>query len=179
MWICIRDLQKEKRDHLYLPHSHPSEVEGIRIVVISFRNIAKNRKILSFWASNFSLFLLLIRHYWIQWGKKIEGTNNLKFLIFSQNWKTLKLTELMINFLSEEKKVLLKTAKKNFTVYIFSKLMFIHLERGLSLIFFTAFFDFLQQFVKGLSIFFLKCLLELKNPHISNSKWSITFARYR
>ncbi len=34
----IRDLQIEKR---YRPHSPPSEVEGIRIVVISFQNIAK------------------------------------------------------------------------------------------------------------------------------------------
>ncbi len=37
----MRDLQNEKRDHSHLPHSHPSEVEGVRIVVISFRNIAK------------------------------------------------------------------------------------------------------------------------------------------
>ncbi len=31
----------EKRDHPHLPHSPPSEVKGARIVVISFRNIAK------------------------------------------------------------------------------------------------------------------------------------------
>ncbi len=41
----MRDLQNEKRDHHYLPHSPPSEVEGVRIVVISFRNIAKKIKI--------------------------------------------------------------------------------------------------------------------------------------
>ncbi len=35
------DLQNEKRDHPHLLHSPPSEVEGVRIVVISFRNIAK------------------------------------------------------------------------------------------------------------------------------------------
>ncbi len=35
----MRDVQNEKRDH---HHSPPSEVEGVRIVVISFRNIAKN-----------------------------------------------------------------------------------------------------------------------------------------
>ncbi len=39
--MVIRDLQNEKRDHPHLPHLPPSEVEGIRIVVISFRNIAK------------------------------------------------------------------------------------------------------------------------------------------
>ncbi len=32
-----RDLQNEKHDH---PHSPPSEVDGVRIVVISFQNIA-------------------------------------------------------------------------------------------------------------------------------------------
>ncbi len=32
---------KRKRDHPHLPHSAPSEVEGVRIVIISFRNIAK------------------------------------------------------------------------------------------------------------------------------------------
>ncbi len=45
IYICgfvIRDFQNEKRDHPHLPHSTPSEVEGVRIVVISFRNIAKN-----------------------------------------------------------------------------------------------------------------------------------------
>ncbi len=35
------DLQNEKRDHPHLPRSLPSEVEGVRIVVISFWNIAK------------------------------------------------------------------------------------------------------------------------------------------
>ncbi len=35
----IRDLQNKKHHH---PHSLPSEIEGVRIVVISFRNIAKN-----------------------------------------------------------------------------------------------------------------------------------------
>ncbi len=40
----MRDLQNEKRDHPHLPHSPPSEVEGVRIVVISFRNIAKNKE---------------------------------------------------------------------------------------------------------------------------------------
>ncbi len=34
---------KQKRDHPHLPHSPPSEVEGVRIVVISFQNIAKKR----------------------------------------------------------------------------------------------------------------------------------------
>ncbi len=42
--FVIRDLQNEKRDHLHLPHSSPSEVEGVRIVVISFRNIAENQE---------------------------------------------------------------------------------------------------------------------------------------
>ncbi len=37
--FVIRDLQNEKRDH---PHPPPYEVEGVRIVIISFRNIAKN-----------------------------------------------------------------------------------------------------------------------------------------
>ncbi len=37
--ICDQVLQHEKHDLL---HSHPSEVEGVRIVVISLRNIAKN-----------------------------------------------------------------------------------------------------------------------------------------
>ncbi len=37
----MRDLQKEKRDH---PHSPPSKVEGVKIVVISFRNIAKKKR---------------------------------------------------------------------------------------------------------------------------------------
>ncbi len=44
--FVIRDLQNEKRDHPHLPHSPLSEVEGVRIVVISFRNIAKNTFIL-------------------------------------------------------------------------------------------------------------------------------------
>ncbi len=35
----IRDLQNEKRNH---PHSLASEVESVRIVIISFRNITKN-----------------------------------------------------------------------------------------------------------------------------------------
>ncbi len=35
------DLQNKKCDHPHLPHSSSSEVEGVRIVVISFRNIAK------------------------------------------------------------------------------------------------------------------------------------------
>ncbi len=39
----MRDLQNEKREHPYLPHSPHSEVEGVRIVVISFRNIAKKK----------------------------------------------------------------------------------------------------------------------------------------
>ncbi len=42
--LVIRDLQNEKRDHPHLPHSPPSEIVGVRIVVISFRNIAKNLK---------------------------------------------------------------------------------------------------------------------------------------
>ncbi len=37
----MRDLQNKKRD---LPHSLPFEVEGVRIVVISFRNIVKNQR---------------------------------------------------------------------------------------------------------------------------------------
>ncbi len=37
----MRDPQNEKRDH---PHLPPSEVEGVRIVVISFRNIAKKKE---------------------------------------------------------------------------------------------------------------------------------------
>ncbi len=37
----IRDLRNEKRDHPHLRRSSSSEVEGVRIVVISFRNIAK------------------------------------------------------------------------------------------------------------------------------------------
>ncbi len=37
--FVIRD--NEKRDHHHLPHSPPSEVEGVRIVFISFRKIAK------------------------------------------------------------------------------------------------------------------------------------------
>ncbi len=40
--FVIRDLQNEKREHLHLPHSPPSEVEGVRMIVILFRNIAKN-----------------------------------------------------------------------------------------------------------------------------------------
>ncbi len=39
--FVIRDLQNEKRDHPSTPHSPPSEVQGVRIGVISFRNIAK------------------------------------------------------------------------------------------------------------------------------------------
>ncbi len=39
------DLQNEKRDHPHLPHSPPSEVEGVRIVLISFRNIAKSQEV--------------------------------------------------------------------------------------------------------------------------------------
>ncbi len=39
--FLIRNLQNEKRDHPHFPHSPPSEVEGARIVLISFRNIAK------------------------------------------------------------------------------------------------------------------------------------------
>ncbi len=35
------DLQNEKREHPHLPNTFPSEVEGVRIVVISFRNVAK------------------------------------------------------------------------------------------------------------------------------------------
>ncbi len=31
-WFVIRDLQNEKRDHPYLPHSIPSEVEGVRML---------------------------------------------------------------------------------------------------------------------------------------------------
>ncbi len=42
--FVIRDLQNEKRDHPHLLHSPPSEVEGVKIVVISFRNIAKKKK---------------------------------------------------------------------------------------------------------------------------------------
>ncbi len=38
----IRDVQNEKRDLRQLPHSPPSEVKGVRIV-ISFRNIAKKK----------------------------------------------------------------------------------------------------------------------------------------
>ncbi len=38
------DLQNEKRDHSQLTHSPTSEVEGVRIVIISFRNITKNKK---------------------------------------------------------------------------------------------------------------------------------------
>ncbi len=38
----MRDLQNEKRDHPIYLHLPPSEVEGVRIVVISFRNIIKN-----------------------------------------------------------------------------------------------------------------------------------------
>ncbi len=44
-WYCgfvIRDLRNKKRYHPHLPHSTPSEVEGVRIDIISFRNIAKN-----------------------------------------------------------------------------------------------------------------------------------------
>ncbi len=37
----MRDLQNEKRDHPHLPHSPASEVQGVKIVVISFQNIAK------------------------------------------------------------------------------------------------------------------------------------------
>ncbi len=40
--FVIRNLQNEKSDHPHLPHSPPSEVEGVSIVVITFRNIAKN-----------------------------------------------------------------------------------------------------------------------------------------
>ncbi len=39
--FVIRDLQNEKCDRPHLPHSPPSEAEGVRIVVISFQNIAK------------------------------------------------------------------------------------------------------------------------------------------
>ncbi len=46
--FVIRNLQKEKSKHPYLPYKHPylpysppSEIEGVRIVVISFWNIAK------------------------------------------------------------------------------------------------------------------------------------------
>ncbi len=41
----MRDLQNEKRDHSHLPYSTPSEVEGVTIVVISFRNIAKKTSV--------------------------------------------------------------------------------------------------------------------------------------
>ncbi len=42
--FVIRDLQNEKRNHPHLPHSPFSEVEGVRIVVISFRNIDKKKE---------------------------------------------------------------------------------------------------------------------------------------
>ncbi len=42
--FVINDLQNEKRDHPHLPYSPPSEVKGVRIVVISFRNITKKSK---------------------------------------------------------------------------------------------------------------------------------------
>ncbi len=41
--IRIRDLQNEKCEHPHLPHSPPSEVEGVGIVVISFGNIAQKK----------------------------------------------------------------------------------------------------------------------------------------
>ncbi len=40
----MRHLQNGKCDYPHLPHSPPSEFEGVRIVVISFRNIAKNEE---------------------------------------------------------------------------------------------------------------------------------------
>ncbi len=40
MRICDRNLQNEKRDQPQLPHSSLSEVEGIKIAAISFRNFA-------------------------------------------------------------------------------------------------------------------------------------------
>ncbi len=39
--FVIRDVQNEKRDHPHLPHSLPSEVKFVKIIVISFRNFAK------------------------------------------------------------------------------------------------------------------------------------------
>ncbi len=41
--FVIRDLQNEKRDHSHLLHSPHSEVEGVRIDVISFLNNAENQ----------------------------------------------------------------------------------------------------------------------------------------
>ncbi len=38
----IRDLQNENHNHPHFPHSPPSKVKGVRMVVISLQNIAKN-----------------------------------------------------------------------------------------------------------------------------------------
>ncbi len=42
--ICNQGPPEQHRDHSHLLHSPPSEVEGVRIVVISFRNIAKRKE---------------------------------------------------------------------------------------------------------------------------------------
>ncbi len=41
--FVIRNLQKEKRDHPHLLHPTPSEVDRVRIVVILFQNMAKEK----------------------------------------------------------------------------------------------------------------------------------------
>ncbi len=103
--FVMRDLQNEKRDHPHLPHSPPFEVEGVRIVVISFRNIAKK---------NF------LHGTWTRWKIKIPITfqstvKDPRMKIFEMIYDQ-RMWKKKVNYLLRPKEILQKVTKcgKNF-----------------------------------------------------------------
>ncbi len=57
------DLQNEKREHPHLLHSLPSEVEAVRIVVISVRNVANKQYFIILQFHSYLYFHYLLSHF--------------------------------------------------------------------------------------------------------------------